>query len=81
MNINFNFHGSAYKAGLDKQGPDKILVLLDDNNLEKQFGHSLPFYIQNSTISFDNLNRSHSDLFALNSTISKAIVEQCKEIL
>jgi hypothetical protein len=41
----------------------------------------MPFYVKNRKVAFDNPNRSHSDLFALNSSISKAIAEQCKEIL
>lgn len=81
MYISFQFHGTNYKAGLAKQGKDKIVVLLNDDGLERQFGASLPFYVENKTVGFNTLNRSHSDLFALNSTISKAIKEQCEEIL
>lgn len=81
MNIHFNFHGSAYKAGLARQGKNKIEVQLKDDTLEKQFGRTLPFYIENKSVSFNILNRSHSDLYALNSTISKAISEQCEELL
>lgn len=81
MYINFSFHGSIYKADLSQQGNDKIVVKLKDENLGKQFGTSLPFYVQNHSVEFDILNRSHSDLFALNSSISKAISEQCREIL
>lgn len=81
MNIHFNFHGSTYNAGLAKQGDNKLEVLIKDDVLEKQFGHSLPFYIQNKSVNFDTYNRSHSDLYALNASISKAIVEQCSEIL
>ena len=81
MYIHFNYHGSTYKAGLAKQPEGKIIVLLNDNNLEKQFGSALPFYIKNSSVNFDTLNRSHSELYALNSSISKAISEQCKDLL
>lgn len=81
MNINFNYHGSTYKADLAKQGENKIIVLLNNNSLEKQFGSSLPFYIHNHTVEFNTLNRSHSDLYALNSIVSKAIREQCRELL
>ncbi len=81
MYINFNFHGSTYKAGLAKQGENKIVVLFNDDKLEKQFGTSLPFYVENKSVGFNILNRSHSDLYALNSTISKAITEQCKDLL
>lgn len=81
MNIHFNFHGSTYKAGLAKQGDNKLEVKIKDNCLEKQFGPSLPFYIENKSVNFKILNRSHSDLYALNSSISKAISEQHHEIL
>lgn len=81
MYINFNYHGSTYKADLAKQPEGKIIVLLNDNFLEKQFGSALPFYIENKSVNFNNLNRSHSDLYALNSSISKAISEQCKDLL
>ncbi len=81
MYISFNYHGSTYKADLSKQGGNKIEVLINDDTLEKQFGHSLPFYIENKSVGFNTLNRSHSELYALNSSISKAIAEQCKDIL
>jgi hypothetical protein len=81
MKINFSFHGSTYHAGLAKAGDNKLVVLFKDKELEKQFGRSMPFYVKNRKVAFDNPNRSHSDLFALNSSISKAIAEQCKEIL
>jgi len=81
MNIHFNFHGSTYKAGLARQGDNKLVVRFNDHNLEKQFGSTLPFYIENRSVNFKILNRSHSDLYALNSSISKAIKEQCTEIL
>jgi hypothetical protein len=81
MYINFNYHGSTYKAGLAKQPEGKILVLLNDNELGKQFGSTLPFYVENKSVNFNILNRSHSELYALNSSISKAISEQCKDLL
>lgn len=81
MHISFNYHGSTYKAGLARQDNNKIVVMFNDDDLEKQFGASLPFYVQDKSVGFETLNRSHSDLFALNSTISRAICEQCKEIL
>lgn len=81
MYIHFDFHGSTYKAGLAKQGDNKIVVLFNDDDLEKNFGPSLPFYVENKSVGFNILNRSHSELFALNSSISKAIAEQCKDLL
>ena len=81
MYINFNYHGSTYKAGLAKQPEGKIVVLLNDGDLEKQFGSSLPFYIEDKAVNFNILNQFHSDLYALNSSISKAISEQCKDLL
>jgi hypothetical protein len=81
MNISFKFHGSVYKADLAKQGENKLVVQINDDGLEKQFGSTLPFYIDNKSVGFDTLNRSHSDLYALNSSISRAISEQCQEIL
>jgi len=81
MNLHFNFHGSTYRAGLAKQGDNKLEVKIKDEKLSKQFGGSLPFFIENKSVNFDILNRSHSDLYALNSSISKAIAEQHNEIL
>ena len=81
MYIHFNYHGAAYKADLAKQSDEQIIVLFNDSDLEKQFGSSLPFYIKNKLVGFNTLNRSHSELYALNSTISKAIAEQCKDLL
>ena len=81
MYIHFNFHGSTYQAGLAKKGDNKIEVEIKDQYLEKQFGASHPFYIENSAVKFNNPNRSHSDLYALNATILKAIKEQCKDLL
>lgn len=81
MNIHFHYHGSAYEADLSKQEDDTILVLFDNNQLGQKFGSSLPFYVKNKTVEFNNCNRCHSDLFALNSSISKAIEEQCEELL
>jgi hypothetical protein len=81
MNIQFKYHGSTYKARLAKQGENKLEVKIKDNSLEKQFGSTLPFYIENKSVNFQTLNRSHSDLYALNSSISRAIVEQHREIL
>lgn len=81
MNLHFNFHGSTYKAGLARQGDNKLEVSIKDERLKKQFGGSLPFFIRNKSVDFDIQNRSHSDLYALNSSISKAITEQFNEIL
>jgi len=81
MYIQFNFHGSTYKAGLARQGDNKLVVRFNDNNLQKQFGSTMPFFIENKSVNFKILNRSHSDLYALNSSISKAISEQCTEML
>lgn len=81
MYFNFNYQGSTYKADLAKQSENDVLVLFNDNKLEKQFGSSLPFYIENHSVSFNTTNRSHSALYALNSSISKAISEQWKELL
>jgi len=81
MNIQFNFHGSTYKAGLAKKGDNKLEVKIKDNKLEKQFGTTLPFFIENKSVNFEIYNRSHSDLYALNSSISRAIREQYKHIL
>lgn len=80
MHINFTYHGTTYKAGLSKLENDKILVLLDDKNLEREFGSTLPFYLKDKTIEFHTSNLCHSDLFALNCSISKAIREQCVEL-
>lgn len=81
MNIHFNFHGSTYKAGLAKRGDNTLEVKIKDDTLGKQFGTSLPFYIRNKSVDFDIQNLCHSDLYALNSSISKAISEQHQEIL
>lgn len=81
MNIHFNYHGTTYNAGLAKQGDNRLEVKIKDDNLGKQFGRTLPFYIENKSVNFNILNRSHSNLYALNSSISKAIAEQCNDIL
>lgn len=80
MYIHFNYHGSTYQADLAKKGDNTFEVSFQDSALGKQFG-SLPFYIQNKMINFQILNPSHSDLYALNSSISKAIAEQCNDLL
>ncbi len=81
MHVTFNFHGNAYQANLARQGDNKLVVQLNDDNLEKQFGSSLPFYLHDRSVEFNLLNKSHSELFALNSSISKAIAEQCTDLL
>lgn len=81
MNINFDFHGSPYTAFLNRHDDKIILVQFDGCELEKKFGKSLPFHIENKEISFDIQNLSHSELYELNTTISKAITEQCIEML
>jgi hypothetical protein len=81
MNINFKYKGSAYKADLEKEGGNKIVVKLNDNYLGKQFGSSFYFSVKGENVSFDSLNPAHSELFALQSTIKNAIVEQAKELL
>jgi hypothetical protein len=80
MNINFNYKGSTYRAGVQKETKDKIVVRLNDNYLGRQFG-SLHFSVNNKKVDFNNLNPCHSDLFALQSTIKHAIAEQAKELL
>ena len=81
MYIHFHFNGSTYKANLAKKGDNNLEVQIYDDELGKQFGGSLPFYIEDDSVNFNIFNRSHSDLYALNSSISKAISEQCNDIL
>jgi len=81
MDINFNYHGSTYKAGLAKQTEGKIIVLFNDADLEKQFGSSLPFYIQDHSVNFYMPNPAHSELYVLNSSISRAINDQYHDFL
>ncbi|MDQ6812450.1 MAG: hypothetical protein M3040_01725 [Bacteroidota bacterium] len=81
MNIQFNYHGATYKAGLEKRGDNTLEVEIKDNALKEQFGKSLPFFVENQSVGFNMLNKGHSDLYALNSSISKAIAEQYKELL
>jgi hypothetical protein len=81
MYIHFNYHGSTYKADLAKQGENKFVVLLNDNSLEQQFGSSLLFFIRDHLVEFNTANPSHSDLYAINASVSKAINEQYKELL
>jgi hypothetical protein len=81
MNLQFKFHGSTYKAGLSRKSDNKLEVKIKDEKLKNQFGSPLPFFIENKSVNFDILNKSHSDLYALNSSISKAIAEQYNEIL
>jgi hypothetical protein len=81
MYINFNYKGSAYRANLAKEDGNKIVVKLNDNYLGKHFGSAFYFYINNEKVGFKSLNPSHSELFALQSTIKNAIVEQAKDLL
>ena len=81
MNINFNFKGSTYKADLAKEAGNRIVVKLNDKQLGKQFGSALRFSVEEKKVGFNFSNRSHSDLFALQSSIKNAIVEQAEEIL
>lgn len=81
MHINFNYHGSVYNADVAKQPEGKIIVLFNDVELEKRFGPSLPLYVEDKSTGFNYLNRSHTELYALNSSISKAVADQCSGLL
>ena len=78
MYINFNYKGSTYKADLAKEPGNNIVVKLNDKFLDKQFGSALRFSIENKHIHFQSLNRSHSDLFALQSSIKNAISDKLR---
>ena len=80
MYIHFDYQGVTYKAAFSKKEENKILVILEDENLGKEFGSSMYFYINNKNIEFHNSNKSHSDLFALNISISKALNEHLAEL-
>lgn len=80
MYIHFSHQGATYKAAFSKHDENKILVSLFDENLVKEFGASLQFYINNNNIEFNCYNRSHSDLFALHCSISKAIKDHFPEL-
>lgn len=81
MYINFNYKGCTYKADLTKEPGNKIIVKLNDKLLGKQFGTALRFSIEDHKIGFRSANKSHSDLFALQSSIKNAIAEQAKDML
>lgn len=57
MHIHFNYHGSDHYADISDQGDNKLVVLFSNDELEKQFGSCLPFYIQDKEVSFDLLNK------------------------
>ncbi len=80
MNIHFSYLGSNYKAHLAKEQDNKVQVIFNDKMLEKEFGSSLHFYINERKVEFITYNRCHSNLFALNSSISKAIKEQLVDL-
>ena len=80
MHIHFDFKGSTYQADLTKDGSEIIHVSFD-NQLGKEFGATHTFFVKDRSVEFNTPNRCHSDLFALNSSISKAIAEQCEELL
>lgn len=81
MHINFHYKGGTYKADLAKEPGNKIMVKLNDKRLGNQFGPALHFSIENHKIGFNPLNRSHSDLFVLQSSIKRAIAEQAYDML
>lgn len=81
MHIDFQFHGSRYSAGLRKKDDKMLLVEFENQELKTQFGPSLPFKVENHDVDFDILNLAHSELYELNSTISRAIKEQCADML
>ncbi len=80
MYIHFDYKGSTYNADLTKENDEKILVSVD-NQLGKVFGTTHSFFVKDKSVEFNTPNRCHSDLFALNSSISRAIAEQCQELL
>ena len=81
QSINFNFRGTVHKAILEKDENNRLVVSLKNDHLETQFGAYLPFYVEDKNVAFETPNKCHSDLYALNSTISRAIAEQCGELL
>ncbi len=81
MNINFQFHGSLFNAGITLKDEKSLIVEFDNLELTRQFGPSLPFFVENRSVNFNTFNQGHSELYELNSTISKAIAEQCADIL
>jgi hypothetical protein len=80
MNIHFSYLGSTYKANLTKEQDNKVQVIFNDKILKDEFGSSLQFFINEKTVEFITYNRCHSNLFALNSSISKAIKEQLVDL-
>lgn len=80
MNINFQFHGSLFSADITRTDEKSLIVEFENMELARQFGPKLPFFVDNHSVNFDIVNLGHSELYELNTTISKAISEQCAEI-
>jgi hypothetical protein len=76
MLIKFNFNGDEHKAEVMKQVDKSINVNVHDENLNKKFGSSFQFFINNKTLGFKPLNLCHSELFNLQKAIKNAIVSQ-----
>ena len=81
MKVNFNYRGANYNAAIIEQDEHKLVISLKDKELDKEFGETMPFFVENKKVGFNNSNRSHSELYALSSSISNAINEQCEAIL
>jgi hypothetical protein len=76
MLIKFSFNGDEHKAEVMKQVDKSINVSVKDEQLNKQFGSSFQYFLNNNALDFKPLNLCHSELFNLQSTIKNAIVSQ-----
>lgn len=76
MLIQFNFKGTSHHAHVSKGTGNDLEVVVDDAQLEKQFGSSFHYSVNNNHIEFTPLNPSHSDLYDLQSQIKNAMVKQ-----
>ncbi len=76
MLIQFNFKGTEHQAKIVQHPGNDLEVLVEDIQLEKQFGTSFHYFVNNDRIDFRPLNPSHSDLYALQAQIRNAMVKQ-----
>lgn len=79
MYIIFEYRGNNYKAILNRTNKVAFQVTIEDDNLGKEFGKTLHFQLSNNVVEFQNSNRCHSNLYALKSSISKAIQNHLKK--
>lgn len=76
MLIQFNFKGADHRAHVLKNTDNDLEVVVDDIQIEQQYGASFHYSVKGDEIEFTPLNPSHSELYALQSQIKNAMVKQ-----